>query len=528
MDFFTKNDLDFFSLVVGKKYSKSSGEFKTIGKKLTNNGVYDKTKKWAKLLEERGYTIHFRNDWQISGIIRSYTWAQIYYKGFEDTMIFFTVGVGSRLKNDSEYHLIYKIDYHRKKLSPYQVQLFEDYLKQHKIESIERISKQVLKSYNWIKLADETEGFMDGLETYYKNLVKILWPYGSKVSPKVARLCWNDFGWQKPSGPYGKSESTGLAFEKDKGYGYEEWLFDTDRLINGYHYGFIQPLNKGKHLGKVYNLHLYTIKREGNISKYYWIGHITKAEVLSVEERAEILKLYKNNGWYREMQNELNTVGVAGFDFGPITEDDMFNVKFKASDEIFTIFEPYVEISEPKKEVSGGFHYVLSDLLIKTESVNKTSGLYRFRSGHNKTKTGKTKASYTVRTIDKTLLHKTIQESMYNQLCEQYGIKNVGTEVNTGNGTSIDLVVKGEDKDVFYEVKMSGSALKCIRDGLGQILEYSMYVNNQWCSKMIIVGPYYADEKVINYILHLRKTLNISLYYQTFDLNSKKLITPII
>lgn len=63
------------------------------------------------------------------------------------------------------------------------------------------------------------------------------------VLNKISKLCWNTNNWQYPSGPTGKSADR-KSHEYKFGYGHEEWLFDFDKLINGYHYAFLQPVNK--------------------------------------------------------------------------------------------------------------------------------------------------------------------------------------------------------------------------------------------------------------------------------------------
>ena len=58
---------------------------------------------------------------------------------------------------------------------------------------------------------------------------------------RMARICWNDNGWVFPSGRLGKSKDK-KSHEGKYGYGHEEWLMDTSKLINGYNYGFLEPI----------------------------------------------------------------------------------------------------------------------------------------------------------------------------------------------------------------------------------------------------------------------------------------------
>lgn len=524
MEFFTKGNLKAFSGLIDIKFIRGTQQADFIKKTLTNNGVFDKTAYWAKLIGQEGHSVEGKMMWQFSGRVRKYSWAKVFLYGFENTEVYFTIGVGSRLVEDSsKCSLVYKIDCQRKRgdLSPYQLIAFDEYLNENELDWVRRIEAEELQNYSWERLLEETITFMNSHKEHYKKLVDIVWPNGVGVLPKVARLCWNEYNWQRPSGEFGKSVSAGYAFEKDKGYGYEEWLFDMDRVINGVHYGFIQALNKGNHDGKIFDIHLYAIKRtEQKVpeSKYYWIGRIKKARVLTTEESSKILKEYKQREWYSHMITELQEVGVKGFDFTPVKEDKIFNVAFEASSSGYVLFNEPIEVKNPKMEISAGYHYVLSDLLKKTSSITNSKGEYKFKSGHNKTKTGSLNSGYSITVVNKVLFHKEIQEHIFNQLSQEHGESKVGTEVPTGNGTSIDVVLEMDgDRDVFYEVKTAGSALKCIREAMGQILEYSLYPENFLCSKMIVVGPYEPDTSVKKYLIFLRNKTSLPLYYQAFS-----------
>ena len=57
---------------------------------------------------------------------------------------------------------------------------------------------------------------------------------------RLSRLCWNDNGWVSPSGRGGKSPDKN-SFEREHGFGFEEWLFDFDKVLDdGY-----QPMAGG-------------------------------------------------------------------------------------------------------------------------------------------------------------------------------------------------------------------------------------------------------------------------------------------
>ena len=93
-------------------------------------------------------------------------------------------------------------------------------------------------------------------------------------SNKVVRICWNTEGWKFPSGPKGKSTDPN-SYEAKYGYGHEEWLFDRTRVIDSYHYAFLEPLNvkSGKHVGNTYKISLFTIN---GVKRKFYVGDINK------------------------------------------------------------------------------------------------------------------------------------------------------------------------------------------------------------------------------------------------------------
>ena len=525
-DFFQPQDLEFYASVIGEKFENNE-TLNEVGDELKNSGVFKKVKHWALLLEAEGYSIIFKNYWQLSGHIRHYSWARIYPKGYENTEIYFTIGVGSGKDQQGNYftQLEYKIDCQRKRgeISSYQVDLFDQYVAENCPEaSYNTIQAHELASYSWDSLVEMTLDFIDNNTEHYVALVNLLWPNEIGVEPKIARLCWNDHQWSRPSGDHGKSLSTGQAFEKDKGYGYEEWLFDLDKQLDGYHYGFIQAFNKGNHYGKTYDLQLYTIfnNSESKQNEYYWVGHIPKIEVLTKEERDEILNTYKENGWYDEMLKQLNSVGIESFNFNPIVEEHIFNVRFKVQSGHFTLYRKFEKpVQSPEEEIGGNRHYVLLPKRAKTEIDEIKLGEYQFRKGNNQRKQGIIRAAHSRKEYKKSLFHNEMQEKIYEQLAKEFEgtHKEVGTEVPAGFGTMIDVVVEDNiNGDTFYEIKTGSNALSCIRVALGQILEYCFYPGRQNASTLIIVSPHKPLPQDKEYIMHLRSTLGIELYYQQY------------
>src|ERR1017187_2678303 len=107
------------------------------------------------------------------------------------------------------------------------------------------------------------------------------------IEKRFARLCWNDNGWVIPSGKEGKSKNE-TTHEAQKGYGHEEWLFDTSKIIDGYHYGFLEPIRKRQdtYANKRFHVWLYTIN--GINKKRYYAGEIKNVDVLDKKSAEKI------------------------------------------------------------------------------------------------------------------------------------------------------------------------------------------------------------------------------------------------
>jgi len=147
---------------------------------------------------------------------------------------------------------------------------------------------------------------------------------------KIARLCWNTHDWKRPSGRAGKSLSES-SYEKIVGFGHEEWLLDDSKILpDGYHYGFLQPMNVKslKHVGMTYDIHLFTISPKKH--KVY-IGYLKNAIGISEKESRKVYQYYKENGWIDEMKQDIQFVGGVVKDLKPTW---MFNVKFKFEDAV--------------------------------------------------------------------------------------------------------------------------------------------------------------------------------------------------
>lgn len=142
---------------------------------------------------------------------------------------------------------------------------------------------------------------------------------------------------------------------------------------------------------------------------------------------------------------------------------------------------------------------------------------FEFHAGYT-ARTSSTTASYAERQLDISLRHNDLQKALYNRLAKKYGEKNVGTEIDSGIGTNIDLVVRQGEEYWFYEIKTYHSPRACIREAIGQLLEYAFWSASEKVTRLIIVGEAKLDSEGEQYIQRLRNGYSLPIEYEQIAL----------
>lgn len=333
----------------------------------------------------------------------------------------------------------------------------------------------------------------------YLNVSEYLTKEFVPEAKKISRVCWNTHDWKFPTGPEGK-DSSNQTFEGKYGFGHEEWLADTSHEINGFCYGFLQPLNVDsmKHVDKVFDIDLIAFNRERGV---FHVGQISNAICISSEESKNIFEIYKRKKILNSMKAQVNRVGG---DYKVIDStrfiSRLFNFKFACSNlEIFSEMMPIANF----KDAIGNYRY---NLLNKAKDF-----VYVRNDDYINTDIIKQKSDASIIFIDP--IHKKIQNRIYDILNKKRKYHEVKLELN-----SVDIVArknKNSDQE-FYEIKTFATAKRSIREALGQILEYAYCSNNKPPGKLIIVSENNPGRETIEYMQLLRKRFRIPVYYQPF------------
>lgn len=327
---------------------------------------------------------------------------------------------------------------------------------------------------------------------------------------KLSKICWNTENWKFPSGSQGKSIST-ESYEAETGYGHEEWLLDKSKLVDGYHYAFLQPLNikTDKHENEIYNISLFTIN---NLNKQYFVGEIKNAECINTDESIRVFNIYKTKGWLDKMKEDVERVGANYKKFNETLPEIFFNIRFKLND----VFQPdeLIEVAENDINITTNRYKLLPrkaeiELGIHNDD-DETEG--------NKKNTNKRKKVFNS-DCEYDPYHDQMQNAIYELLkTSKYDYKKVLIEKGR-----VDIKAKTQQDNWHYFELKTDNPKQSIRKALGQILEYSCFPDTEKAEKLIIIADEEPNDDVIKYLDHIRNLFNLPISYRHFNLNTNEL-----
>ena len=328
---------------------------------------------------------------------------------------------------------------------------------------------------------------------------------------KFCRVCWNTSGWRIPTG---ERIETGDSYVSTYGFGHEEWLFNYEWMIDGFRYGFLQPI--GKHLPAYYghqcSIALYTFTPD---KQTLLVGTIANAYIPEINELQDVLETYRTRGWLNQMREQVTNVGGEVGDLENPNPQAIANIRFVPED--VTIFDPRPRVTGDHTIVRNlRYHpfnwldnFPITD--IQPPPYNEDDPR---RSEHERTRAAQEASSIDPR-------HTRLQNRLYQHLCNTHGRERVHYEKNY-----VDLSLCLPDGNVFFEIKMEPSAKRCIRLAVGQLLEYSHYPTNRRAERLVVVGDAPASQDDQVYLVHLRETYRLPIYYSRFSWEDDELSPP--
>ena len=109
------------------------------------------------------------------------------------------------------------------------------------------------------------------------------------------------------------------------------------------------------------------------------------------------------------------------------------------------------------------------------------------------------------------MLHRRLQDSLKQRLLAD-GV-SVGTEHADGRGGYIDLVACRNGDLEFYEIKTEPNARLCIRQALGQLLEYAYRPPAIRPKRLFVAGEPEIDARTQEYLEILGTELSVRVSY---------------
>lgn len=198
-----------------------------------------------------------------------------------------------------------------------------------------------------------------------------------------------------------------------------------------------------------------------------------------------------------EIQQELVSTNIFIF-FGKIAAEDKINVK-----DILQTFDDLLWV----------YKTIETDSYHQSKQLNEIAPREFIFANKNAVLTKETNYSIQACEINIEIRHSYLQQILQRELEEIYGTENVRLE-NRFNANEIDLVVKDGDSFHFYEVKTASSSKACVRQALGQLLEYAYVNGRKNASKIFIAGEFPIDKETDKYLSFLRDEFNIPIGYK--------------
>lgn len=158
------------------------------------------------------------------------------------------------------------------------------------------------------------------------------------------------------------------------------------------------------------------------------------------------------------------------------------------------------------------YKYIESDVAAPANSVPEQTR-FVFRPGCPVRSTWAT-ASLTQRLLDIKLRHNELQVALHRRLVKLYGEENVGVENVIGISSKIDVAARTGNGLWIYEIKTANSARLCIREAVGQLLEYSLWPGAPMITKLVIVGEAPLDSDAKMYLQRINERFPLPMSYE--------------
>lgn len=117
------------------------------------------------------------------------------------------------------------------------------------------------------------------------------------------------------------------------------------------------------------------------------------------------------------------------------------------------------------------------------------------------------------KSVNLEIRHSLLQAKLIELLGDEWGHDNVSAE-QLIFGKKIDVVLRRNDEYDFYEIKTCGSAKACIREAIGQLMEYAYWPSAENAKTLIVVGEEPIDSQTAKYLEYLGDKFKLPIRYE--------------
>ena len=323
---------------------------------------------------------------------------------------------------------------------------------------------------------------------------------------RISRISYNSANWQRPTGEAQQSESSD-TFNARHGFGYEDWLFRNEWVIDGWRYAFVQGVSKSRQKlvsdSQPFELTLFTIDPQ---KRRRYVAAIHDVECLGDQQAQDAFTAYKRLGWYQTMRGEISVVGgdIAEFD-ASVVPWNFVNVRFRVANVEFASPNRFAKPNDP---IFGYDRYMLYH---GPRGIHSGAAAVRQRHGASNTPVALPYHRAASPAVQCTPEHTRMQAMLMEELRRENPSAKVVREQ-----AFVDVRVTTKTEIILYEIKTALQPGLAIREALGQILEYAYHPARKYQLpvRLVIVGRRSLAEADEQYLERLRTEFQLPLSYR--------------
>jgi hypothetical protein len=107
-----------------------------------------------------------------------------------------------------------------------------------------------------------------------------------------------------------------------------------------------------------------------------------------------------------------------------------------------------------------------------------------------------------------------MRDGLYASLVKEYGAEHVSCEEQACSGRPADVVLRLRSSYELFEIRTALAPRDCVRQALGQLLEYAYWPGSPDYSALWVVGPSPLDKETGKHLVGLRERFNIPIDYR--------------